>query len=201
MEKNIFSLPGYREHEYLLVLKPHDELCAKIRVIKDEFAEKYKAPTARFTKPHVTLVKFFQYEMMEEKILNRLKIIAMGMYPFKVELVNFGSLPSHTIFINVTTKVQIQELVKQVKSAQQLLKHKETKPHFIEEIYIPIARKLLPWQYEKGWLEYSNKHFTGRFIADSMLLLKIPAGRMKYQIMQRFEFMNLPVTTKQGDLF
>jgi hypothetical protein len=61
--------------------------------------------------------------------------------------------------------------------------------------------KLQPWQYEKGWLEYSNRHFTGRFIADGMLLLRRPIGEMKYQIVQRFEFQNLPVTTKQGELF
>jgi len=75
------------------------------------------------------------------------------------------------------------------------------KPHFIMEPHLTIARKLLPWQYEKGWLEYSNKHFTGRFIADAMLLLKRPVGEKAYQIAQRFEFQNLPVTTKQGNLF
>jgi hypothetical protein len=77
----------------------------------------------------------------------------------------------------------------------------DNKPHFIDDPYIMIARKLLPWQYEKGWLEYSHRHFTGRFIADSMLLLKRRQGDRAYQIVQRLEFMNLPVTTKQGELF
>ncbi len=77
----------------------------------------------------------------------------------------------------------------------------DNKPHFILEPHIPIARRLEPWQYEKGWLEYSHKHFTGRFIADAMLLLKRPVGENKYQIAQRLEFQNLAVTTKQGELF
>jgi len=34
-----------------------------------------------------------------------------------------------------------------------------------------------------------------------MLLIKRPVGENNYQIVQRFEFMNLPVATKQGDLF
>jgi hypothetical protein len=91
--------------------------------------------------------------------------------------------------------VPIQNLVAQIRSeAQQLMKlNNDNKPHFMMEPYLTIARKLQPWQYEKGWLEYSNKHFTGRFIADAMLLLKRPAGEMKYQIIQRFEFQNLPV--------
>jgi hypothetical protein len=77
----------------------------------------------------------------------------------------------------------------------------DNKPHFIMEPHVTIARRLLPWQYEKGWLEYSHKHFTGRFIADAMLLLKRPVGELKYEIAQRFEFQNLPVNTTQGELF
>jgi hypothetical protein len=95
----------------------------------------------------------------------------------------------------------VQALVRELKSAQALMKHKDIKPHFIEESNVAIARKLVPWQYEKAWLEYSHRHFTGRFIAESMLLLKRPVDEMKYQIVKRFEFMNLPVATKQGNLF
>ena len=132
-----------------------------------------------------------------------LKVIAMGHHPIKVELKDFGSFPSHTIYINVTSKVPIQNLVKGIRSeAQRLMKlNEDHKPHFILEPHVTIARKLQPWQYEKGWLEYSTKHFTGRFIADGMLLLKRSPEENKYQIVQRFEFMNLPVATKQGELF
>ena len=132
----------------------------------------------------------------------------MGATPFKVELKDFGSFPSHTIFINVVSKVPVQDLVKNIRhEAQRLMKlNDDNKPHFILEPHLTIAGKLQPWQYEKGWLEYSNKNFTGRFIADSMLLLKRPVGesdsyRMKYKVVQRFEFQNLPVLTKQGELF
>jgi hypothetical protein len=71
----------------------------------------------------------------------------------------------------------------------------------MEEPHIAIARKLLPWQYEKGWLEYQHRHFSGKFIADGMLLLKRKEGEKKYQAIQRFEFENLPVNTRQGELF
>jgi len=77
----------------------------------------------------------------------------------------------------------------------------DNKPHFIDEPHLTVARKLLPWQYEKGWLEYSQKYFTGRFIADSMLLLRRQVGDNPYQVLRRFEFLNLPVNNKQGELF
>ena len=196
-------LPGYRIYEYLLVLNPHEELRNKIMEVKKDFYEKYQAETARWGKPHITLVNYVQYEMMEDRIVNHLKTIAMGYRPVKIELKDYGSFPSHTIYINITSKVPVQSLVKQIRTeTQRLMKlNDDNKPHFILEPHVTIARKLLPWQYEKGWLEYSHKHFTGRFIADAMLLLKRPVGELKYEIAKRFEFENLPVGTKQGELF
>ena len=194
-------------NEYLLILNPHEELRNKVQQVKKEFYETYHdasrgAPTALGGKPHVTLVRFTQLALMEERIVQRLRAIAMGYCPFKVELKDFGSFPSHSIFINVTSKLPIRGLVNEIKDIQRLMKlDKENKPHFIDEPYLPIARKLLPWQYEKGWLEYSNKSFTGRFVADAMLLLKRREGEMAWQIAERFAFQNLPVAIRQGQLF
>ena len=203
MKTIVNTIPGYRVNEYLLVLSPHEELWNRIMKVKEDFATEYKSDHARWGKPHVTLVNFLQYAMMEERITNRLRTIAMGYPPFKVELKDFGSFPSHTIYINVTSKLPIQNLVKEIRTdGQRLMKlNDDNKPHFIMEPHLTIARKLVPWQYEKGWLEYSHKHFTGRFIADNMLLLKRPVGELKYQIVKRLEFQNLPVATKQGELF
>jgi 2'-5' RNA ligase len=174
----------------------------RITQIKKDFYETYKSSKISWGKPHVALLKFSQLEMLEERVVNRLKTVAMGYHPIKVELKDFGSFPSHTIYINIPTKEPIRQLLKEIKGDQRLFKpDNDHKPHFIDEPYFTIASKLLPWQYEKGWLEYSNRHFTGRFIADSMLLLKRRQGDKAWQIVQRFEFMNLPVTTRQGELF
>lgn len=201
------TIPGYRVHEYLLVLDMHEDLRKRIMKIKKDFFEKYEITNA-LAPPQLPLVSFVQYAMMEERIINRLRNVAMAHYPFKVELKDFGSFPSHSIYINVTSKVPVQSLVKLIRTeTQRLMKlNDDNKPHFIMEPHLTIARKLKPWQFEKGWLEYSNKSFTGRFIADSMVLLKRPVSesesyRGKYQVANRFEFQNMPVTTKQGELF
>jgi len=196
-------MQGYKINEYLLVLNPHEALRNKIIQVKQHFYDTYKNATAVYSKPHITLVNFVQYQLMEERLVNRLQAIAMGCPPVKIEMKDYGSFPSHTIYINITSKVPVQNLVKNIRAdAQRLMKlNAENKPHFMMEPYISIARKLQPWQYEKGWLEYSNLSFTGRFIADAMLLLKRPVGEMKYEIVQRFEFKNMPVATTQGALF
>lgn len=196
-------MPGYRVYEYLLVLNPHEELRNRIMQVKRDFNDTYKLLMGVGGKPQVTLVNFLQYGMMEERLISRLRIVAMGQTPFKVELRDFGSFPSHTIYINILSKLPIQGLVKAVRTETgRLMKLNDlNKPHFMLEPHMTIARKLLPWQYEKGWLEYSNKYFSGRFIADSMLLLKRPVGELKYQTVHRFDFQNMPVSTKQGELF
>ena len=203
MEKILQPLPGYNVNEYLLVLSPPEELWHKIMKIKEEFSNKYQTDYARWGKPHISLVNFVQYEMMESRIIHRLKTVAMGSPAFKLELKDYGSFPSHTIYIKILSKIPVQNLVKEVRSeAQRLMKlDDDNKPHFIMEPHLTIARKLAPWQYEKGWLEYSHRHFTSRFIADSMLLLKRRVGEKAYQIAGRFDFQNLPVMTKQGVLF
>lgn len=203
MKTPIILAPGYQEYDYSIVLIPHEELRNRIASIRKAFNEEYKIALPVISRPAVTLATFRQIRLMEERIVQRLHIIAMGYHPIKIELKDYGSFPSHSIYINVTSKVPVQNLVKIIRhDAQKLMKlDADNKPHFILEPYILIARKLQPWQYEKGWLEYSHKHFTSRFIADSMLLLRRPAGEMKYSVLERFEFMNLPVTIKQGDLF
>ena len=203
MEPVNFHMPGYRINEYLLVLNPPQILWDKIMDIKRGFADKYKNEIARHTKPHISLINWLSLDLMEERMMQRLQTIAMGITPFKIELKDYGSFPSHTIFINVISKVPVQSLVREMKQAQKLMTlNRENKPHFIETPYLSICRKLKPWQYEEGWLEFSHRQFTGRFIADSMLLLKRKAGeKIAFQIARRFEFQNLPVATKQGSLF
>lgn len=195
-------MPGYKVNEYLLILSPHEELSERVVGIKQKFAEEYHTQTY-LTKPNVSIVKFTQYALLETKIVANLHRLAMESKPIKIELKDYGSFPSHTIFINVTSKVPFQTLTKHIRTeTQKLMKFDdEHKPHFFMEPYIPIAQKIPQQVYEKAWLGYSHRHFTGKFIADSMLLLKRPKGDLRYSIVKRFPFENLLVGVSQGALF
>ncbi|HTE08729.1 MAG TPA: 2'-5' RNA ligase family protein [Flavitalea sp.] len=194
-------MPGYKLNEYLLVLSPNNDLRARIIESRKHFNEKFEPTMPLSGKPHMALVRFVTWNMNEDKLVRRFEHLSMGVTPFKIELKDYGSFPTHTIFINVATKLPVQELIRTLKSTQRMMKaHPDHDPHFIQEPFIPIARKLLPWQYEKGWEEFSHLHFHARMIADGMLMLKRPLGEKVYQIVKRFEFRNLPVTTRQGEL-
>src|SRR6185503_1052823 len=116
MKEIINSIPAHKLYEYRLVLNPHEELRNRIMHVKKQFFESYQADAAVYGKPHIAIVNFVQYQMMEVRLVNRLKTIAMGYRPFKVELKDYGSFPSHTIYINITSKVPVQNLVKKIRS-------------------------------------------------------------------------------------
>lgn len=197
----ILKMPGYRVMEYLLVISPHQGLQEKITKIKNEIHEKYQSSFLLKRKSDIRLARFFSWEMMEEKIINHLKISAMGTPAFKVNLKDYGTFPTHSLYVNVETKIPLQNLVKEIKTAKRLMKSPENEPFFHNEFYIPLSIKLGPAQYNAIHREYKERQFTGHFIADSMLLLKKRQGEKYFQVAARLEFLNLPVATVQGQLF
>ncbi|MDE3212512.1 MAG: 2'-5' RNA ligase family protein [Bacteroidota bacterium] len=193
---------GYPKKEYRLVLLPHEELRQRIMNIKKQFSKDYQSHSALWGGPYITLATFWQLERAEEHILRNLKVLSMGFPPFKVALKDFGSFPTHTIYFHVETKIPIKRLVHQIRSLNKLLlPDRDHPPYFRETPYIPVATKLLPWQYQQGWNHFSHRHFTGSFIASSMLLLCRKRSERNFQVLERFDFLNLPVAARQGQLF
>jgi 2'-5' RNA ligase len=190
-------------NEYLIVLSPHEALWQEIMNVKKMFAQAYDCPFAYSTKPHITLVNFVQYRPVEDRIRQQLRTIIGRLDPVKIELKDYGSFPTHTIYINITSKVPIVNLVKEIKPIQQLMKlDKENKPFFITEPHMTIARKLEHWQYEKAWLAYQHMDFTGRFIADHVVMLRRPVGEKKYTLVEKFDMQSNPMPqSNQGVLF
>ena len=189
--------------DYLLLIEPRQDLADTITGLKRYFSEKYKIQTAINSKPHITLVKFAQFTSLQEKICHKLRLLSISKAPFIIELLDYGSFPSHTIFINILSRMAIQNLVKYIRTDMQFLMklNRDDKPHFILEPHLTIAQKLLPWQYEQGWMEFSHKNFSGKFIASSMLLLRKEADAERYKFVERFEFHNIPIAAKQATLF
>ncbi len=180
-------------NEYLLVIQPDESVYQKIMAIKQSFAATYDCPSALYSKPHITLINFLQWNILEKKVIPMLQRLTATVAPFSVRIEKFGSFPTHTIYAAVQTKNDIVQLVKTLKPAQSLLTpNKENKPHFITEPHLTIARKLLPWQFEKAWQEYSNIPFSAGFMVHQVVLLKRKIGTKKYQVAASFPLLNKP---------
>lgn len=201
METSLFHMPGYRVNEYLLLLDIPEALRHKIERARKELLEKYLIPQPPTGRPHVALARFVLPEMMEEKMLYRLQVIAMAEKPFLVELKDYGSYPMHSIYIHIANKQRVLQLIKNLKQARRLMKSADQDPHFLQDPTIPLAGRIDKKIYVEAIKEYAHKHFTGKFIADAMLLLKRKAGVKNYEVLRRLEFQNLPVAAAQGNLF
>ena len=88
------------------------------------------------------LARFTQFEMMEERIVNRIKTIAMGFHPVKIELKDFGSYPSHSIFIKVVSREPVKALIRDIRELQRLMKpDNDHKPYFTDDPHIHDRRE------------------------------------------------------------
>ncbi len=189
-------------NEYLLVLQPHEALWDDITSIKKKFETDFRFEHIKVGLPHITLAMFKQFPAAESRIVQALRNNARTLSPLKIELKGFGSFPSHTIFINIVSKVPIMNAVKTLRqNAQTFMRiNKDNKPFFITDPHLTIARKLQPWQYEKSWLQYQQADFHGRFIADYALLLKRNAGG-NYKQVEKFMFEGIKEEVTQASLF
>ena len=201
MEQLVQLMPGYHLHEYQLVIIPHEDLRHRIQQARNDFAEKYQLERPWQGAAHLCLVIFRQVEMLEDKIQQALKAIIMGVRPFRVQIDGFASYPSHSIHFNITTGSLLMALVKQLKQAGRIMRSADGEPHWIQDPNIMLANKLLPRQYEKGWADYKNRSFTAGFIADVLVRLKNTGCSIRLQVVSRFECLDNPVLTKQGELF
>ena len=203
MASSISSLPDHQVNQYKIIITPSEDVAERIINIQKDFINKYQVVYKSVYRPQIILVSFKQFQAHEERIINRLKMVGMGFPLLKIELKGFGSFPSHTLFINVSAKNGIDELIRKIKEqSQRLLKmDSENRPHFMNQPHLTVVRKLKHWQYEQGWLEFRHQHFTGTFVASKMMLLRKKAGDHNFIPIESFEFQNLPVETKQGKLF
>lgn len=196
-------IPDYEVHEYLLVLSPTGAACQQIWSVKHDLRRTVNAPFAICTGPHLTMVVFLAYAKTEEKIIDRLHTIGLGITPFNVALQNFGGFDqSRTLYIHVATKDAILNVLEELKQARYLLKlNVGYAPRFIIYPHVSICRGMEPWQYAIGRSVYSNLSFSENFIADSMTLLKRKPGSVGCKVIGQFPFLSTPSLLKQGVLF
>ncbi|WP_332733051.1 2'-5' RNA ligase family protein [Flavihumibacter sp.] len=198
----LFSMPGYQVYEYQLVLAIPDTIKDRIRKLRQQFSEQYNLPVPRNSAVMIPLVKFRQRQLLEEKMRSSLHQLVMGWRPFTVNLKDYKSMPTHSIYIPVTSKSALQQCGRELKSMQHLLRPDTNhNPFFPQEQQLIIAAKLPPGIYEKAWQQYAYRHFNAQFMVDACLLLKRKSGGQHWQILQRMELKDMPVGVKQGMLF
>jgi 2'-5' RNA ligase len=201
MQPSLVRMPGYALREYLLVLNPHEALRERIARKREKFRSSFGLPDGPVP-AHLILARFHQRLMDADRTMGQLKQVAMGIAPFRVSLRDFGSQPDHSIVIRTDRTPALRQLSADLRGLHHMMRpDPEHPPRFIADPHIPLSARLKPQQYDKAWADYGQRHFSASFIADAMLVLSRPPGERRYQVAARLDFQNLPVATKQGELF
>lgn len=197
------SCQQWDRYQYLLIISPDGETSARIMKIKKEFDERYCCGVAGRSYPHLTLVKFRQPASMEDHIVSNFAKFCRSVTPFEIILNGFASFSPHTIYVKVENPEPVAGLVKNLRNAfGRLLKTTGgPRPAFITNPHITIARQLSPLQHQQAWEDWKHDYFSGRFPAESMLLLKRPNADVRYETLQRFSFTGTSIPGKQTRLF
>jgi 2'-5' RNA ligase len=201
MDMRTPHLPGYAIHEYRLVIPLPEALQERIQELRRKLYEQHNLKYPFQLKPSLTVGIFHAFLHREARVLERLESIALGLHPFKVELRNFSAYPTHTIFIDLPTRQPFHHLAEELKALRSLVKVPDHDPQFIREPHLLMAQKLKPFQFIRLWMECEQKQFTGRFIADSLLLLHKSPLSSRFEVLRRFDFRSVPQAVRQGELF
>lgn len=196
-----FKKPSQQRYEYMLVIDLPKELRYKIEKVRLQLTENYHIVQPQTGRPHISLVRFSAAQMMGEKMIHRLQLIAIAEKPFVIGLKDYGSYPLHAIFIEMVNQERVLQLIKNLKQARPLMKAAKSEPYFMEDPQIILAGRLPKEKYLEAMKEYLHKKFTAQFLAEGFLMLKRAEGEKRFQIVKRFEFQCLPISTTQGVLF
>lgn len=195
------NLEHTEKHYYLLLLDIPEIVEEKIMKIKNEFFARFKTPLA-LSKPHITLSTFIQYSHNEKKIVFEINSIAKSINKIKIELEDYASYPTHTIYIEVKSDNTVTDLVKKIRSnTSKYMKYdKDPVAFFTNHPHIIIASELSNNVYNEGWKWLRQQHFKASFYTNQMTLLKRKPNQ-KYTIVKKFLFENTNISLRQGNLF
>jgi hypothetical protein len=189
-------------NQYLLVLKPTEQVVEKIYELRISIHENFKTEIFPLSFPYVRLISFTGLKENEKHLINHLVKIVRQLAHVQIFLKDFGNFPTHTIYIKLVSRVILKDIVNFIKKKSKLNSFSIELPHYLDDFYIPAAIKLKPWQFEKISLEYNHLNFSASCIVSEIQLLarEQTTGSLKY--ISNFPLQDLIKTTvQQGMLF
>ncbi len=186
-------------YTYLLIIAPPEQEVQRIMHIKRQVAIFCAVPQA-MARPHITLAQFDSVAKWEPALLQSLQRVAACNRSHRIRLLNFGSFPQHTVFIDVLSTPSLPEFIKKIRAAISWLpssskKVSPGKPH------LTIARRLQASQFQKMASAFEQASYSGSFLAQEICLLKRRYGAKAYEEVRRFPFLGQPEKSLQIELF
>ncbi len=159
---------------YFIALVPDKKLKKELKLIKEDFADKFHTRHALKLPPHITLIPPFKIPLeKEEYLITKLKEVSIHEKPFSIKLSGYGSFKARVIFIDIKNKKPLAKLFGRIKetlndlSVEILAEKEDIIPH------ITIATRDLSREvYKRAWPQYSNRAFKGKFEVKDLVLFR-----------------------------
>lgn len=172
---------------YMLLIQPHEALCDTIQDLRVQLHTTYHTETLMKTKPGILLAKFTAYSANEQYICQLMQQAYNYTAPLCIELDGVGSYPMHTIYLKVKNTNDVKGLQKKLKAKSRYLKAGDEDPYFPDVAVITIANKISKDIYQKAIIEYEQKNFNARFMANEIILLRKNNDADFYREFKRFQ--------------
>lgn len=173
---------------YFIALVPDEDLKEKVKVLKEEMAEKFNAYHALKLPAHITLQPPFKLNKKEEDLLlKELNRLSCKFSPFEVYLSGFGSFPPRVIFINIKNPQPVQYIYYKLQKDLKIIIPEEY--HETREFHphITIATKDLEKpDYKNAWKDLKHREFSATFTASKISLFR--HNGKSWEIKKEFNF-------------
>lgn len=195
------TLTGFPANQYMVFIRPVEPIEHRIKKLKMHLKLDFGLQNGQLMGGYILLSRFSQQEGLERIVLDRLRLISMGMAPFRVQFSGFFSIPDHSVGIRIANPAGISQLVKALQQEQRLMKTPLTKPYFNAYPAVCLASRLEAGQYKSIWNDLKHRQFNGSFIAGNLVVIRKRPNDKQWIIVEEMAFQNLPVSTRQGVLF
>ena len=185
LSTNFAGLP-----EYVLAIKPNDELSIKLCAEKRDFMVAYKLDGSVHHKSHIVLATFIGKESMEDTISRWLRNICLKQKSFTITLNNYSGIPPESIYLRIMDTAPLLALAKELKIIDEFIRAGGCPGlQLVKRPQLTIARNLGPALYERAMADYSQKLFCESFEAIELVLLKRKDSYENFKTINVFGFL------------
>jgi len=171
---------------YFIAVVPQQKIAEKAKQFSKDFADRFNSVKSYQNFPHITVIKPFHLEDIEEhSLVRKFSEMTIKSRPFDLKLKGFGCFANRTnpvIFIKPENKDELQKLYDEVQ--QQLNFHpiSEFHPH------LTVAYRDLTFEnFKKAWEEYEKKTFEDSFLVDKICLFKHDSKKWNFLSIKNLE--------------
>lgn len=178
---------------YLVVVSPGDEICEKVRQLKDRMRSKLRGNQSLNSKAHFTIINLPAPYCLEGRIIAALARACGSIATQPVTIDGFGNFSNgdgkNVIYLKTAEELFFAQIQRQTKLALRAEGLKRRYAHLSGKAHITVAKDLSDASFNYWLPEMSREIHRYSFQASELFVLKRrPGGYTKCEVIERIPF-------------